>query len=92
MALITNRKFLTGWPYAGLRQMMRARFDRIEVIDLRGDLRRGPRAGILSDMGVFDIQVGTAITIAIAEGRQRSSISTAGRKACSHARPSWGGW
>lgn len=68
VAYISNRKFLTGWPYAGLRRMMRERFDRIEIIDLRGDLRRGPRAGIERDMGVFDIQVGTAITIAIADG------------------------
>jgi len=68
VAYISNRKFLTGWPYAGLRRMMRDRFDRIEIIDLRGDLRRGPRAGIDRDVGVFDIQVGTAITIAIADG------------------------
>ena len=68
IALITNRKYLTGWPYAGLRKMMRDRFDRIEVIDLRGDIRLGPRAGIARDIGVFDIQVGTAITIAIADG------------------------
>jgi predicted helicase len=68
VAFISNRKFLTGWPYAGLRRMMRERFDRIEIIDLRGDVRRGPRAGIERDVGVFDIQVGTAITIAIADG------------------------
>ena len=68
VALITNRKYLTGWPYAGLRKMMRDRFDRIEIIDLRGDLRLGPRAGIARDIGVFDIQVGTAITIAVADG------------------------
>ncbi|KPH82148.1 type ISP restriction/modification enzyme [Bosea vaviloviae] len=68
VAFITNRKFLTGWPYAGLRQMMRRRFDRIEIIDLRGDVRRGERAGVEDDQGVFNIQVGTAITIAIADG------------------------
>ena len=68
VAFITNRKFLTGWPYAGLRRMMRERFDRIEIIDLRGDLRRGPRAGVEGDVNVFDIQVGTAITVAIADG------------------------
>ncbi len=68
VVFITNRKFLTGWPYAGLRQMMRERFDRIEVFDLRGDLRRGPRAGAEGDSGVFDIQVGTAITVAVADG------------------------
>jgi predicted helicase len=48
--------------------MMRERFDKIEIIDLRGDLRRGERAGVDGDQGVFDIQVGTAITIAIADG------------------------
>lgn len=71
IAFITNRKFLTGWPYAGLRQMMRRRFDRIEVIDLRGDVRAGPRAGVEIDQGVFNIMVGTAITLAIADGSKR---------------------
>ena len=51
-----------------MRKMMRDRFDRIEIIDLRGDIRLGPRAGVARDVGVFDIQVGTAITIAIADG------------------------
>jgi predicted helicase len=83
VALITNHTFLTGWPYAGLRQMMRDRFDRIEIIDLRGDLRRGPRAGVEGDVGVFDIQVGTAITIAVADG------SRAGRAADIRYLDSW---
>lgn len=68
VAFITNRKFLTGWPYAGLRRMMCERFDRIEILDLRGDLRRGGRAGVEGDQGVFNIQVGTAITLAVADG------------------------
>jgi predicted helicase len=68
VAFITNRKFLTGWPYAGLRKMMRERFDRIEIFDLRGDVRTGERAGVEADQGVFNIKVGTAITIAIADG------------------------
>ncbi|MDQ3143522.1 MAG: hypothetical protein M3Q57_01400, partial [Pseudomonadota bacterium] len=68
IAFITNRKFLTGWPYAGLRQMMRERFDRIELIDLRGDVRAGPRGDVADDTGVFNIQVGTSITILIADG------------------------
>ena len=68
IAFITNRKFLTGWPYAGLRKMMRERFDRIEVIDLRGDVRTGTRGDVDADQGVFNIMVGTAITLAIADG------------------------
>ena len=68
VAFISNRKFLTGWPYAGLRKMLRERFDRIEIIDLRGDVRAGARAGAERDQGVFNIKVGTCITIAIADG------------------------
>ena len=67
VAFISNRTFLAGKPYAGLRKMLRERFDRIEIIDLRGDVRRGERAGVTSDQGVFNIQVGTAITLAIAD-------------------------
>ncbi len=68
VAFISNRTFLAGKPYAGLRAMLRDRFDRIEIIDLRGDVRRGERAGVDGDQGVFNIQVGTAITLAIADG------------------------
>ena len=68
VAFISNGKYVSGRPYAGLRQMMRERFDRIEIIDLHGDLRKGGRAGVDGDEGVFDIQVGTAITLAIADG------------------------
>jgi predicted helicase len=68
VAFISNRTFLAGKPYSGLRAMLRERFDRIEIIDLRGDVRRGARAGVEGDQGVFNIQVGTAITLAIADG------------------------
>jgi predicted helicase len=70
VAFISNRTFLAGKPYSGLRAMLRERFDRIEIIDLRGDERRGERAGVDGDQGVFNIQVGTAITLAIADGRK----------------------
>ena len=71
VAFITNRTFLAGKPYSGLRQMLRERFDRIEIIDLRGDVRRGARAGVTGDVGVFNIQVGTAIALAIADGSKQ---------------------
>jgi hypothetical protein len=75
IAFISNRKFLTGWPYAGLRKMMRERFDRIEIIDLRGDVRRGERGDVDEDQGVFNIRVGTAITLAIADGHKPEGTS-----------------
>jgi Type ISP C-terminal specificity domain/N-6 DNA Methylase len=73
VAFITNRTYLAGRPYAGLRKMLRERFDRIEIIDLRGDVRRGERAGVEGDQGVFNIQVGTAIMLAIADGSKAKS-------------------
>ena len=77
IAFISNRTFLAGKPYAGLRKMLRERFDRIEIIDLRGDVRRGERAGVDGDQGVFNIQVGTAITLAIADGsRAQDELAT----------------
>ena len=84
VAFITNRKFLTGWPYAGLRKMMRERFDRIEIVDLRGDLRLGGPAGVDGDQGVFNIQVGTAITLAVADGSKAE-----GEPAEVHYHDSW---
>ena len=68
IAFISNRKFLTGWPYAGLRRSLRERFDRIEIVDLRGDVRAGPRGDVADDQGVFNIMVGTCITICVADG------------------------
>lgn len=68
IAFISNRKYITGKPYAGLRQMLRERFDRIEVYDLRGDGRAGERAGVGGDQNVFNILTGVAITVAIADG------------------------
>jgi hypothetical protein len=84
VAFITNRKFLTGKPYAGLRQMMRKRFDRIEIIDLRGDSRLGERAGIEGDQNVFNIQVGVCITLAIADGTKAADA-----EASIHYRDVW---
>jgi predicted helicase len=64
--------------------MLRERFDRIEIIDLRGDVRRGERAGVDADQGVFNVMVGTAITLAIADGTKAE-----GEAADIHYNDSW---
>ncbi len=69
IVFISNRKFLTGKPYAGLRKKLRENFSRIEILDLRGDGRTGARASISNDQNVFDIRVGVCITIAVADGK-----------------------
>ena len=71
VCLITNRTFLAGHPYAGLRQMMRRRFDSIDIVDLRGDSRGALPAGIETDENIFAIQTGVCILIAVASGRPR---------------------
>jgi hypothetical protein len=77
VCLITNRTFLAGHPYAGLRQMLRRRFDTIDIIDLRGDSRGARPASIETDENVFAIQAGVCILIAVATGNVRSAGSEA---------------
>ncbi|HTT81739.1 MAG TPA: N-6 DNA methylase, partial [Stellaceae bacterium] len=77
ICLITNRTFLAGHPYAGLRQLLRRRFDTIDIIDLRGDSRGARPAGVVDDENVFDVQVGVCITIAVATGAARNAHAEA---------------
>jgi SAM-dependent methyltransferase len=68
LSFITNRTFLTGHPYAGVRKCLRERFDKIEIIDLRGDHRGARPAGVEDDENVFDIETGVCILTAYAGG------------------------
>ncbi|GGG40566.1 hypothetical protein GCM10010964_30220 [Caldovatus sediminis] len=72
LCLITNRTFLAGHPYAGLRRMLRRRFDRIEIVDLRGDSRGARPAGVEEDECVFAIQAGVCVVTAVATGAPRA--------------------
>jgi len=71
VCLITNRTFLAGHPYAGLRQMLRQRFDRLEILDLRGDSRGAQPAAVTQDEGVFNIMTGVCILTAMATNTER---------------------
>jgi hypothetical protein len=64
LCLITNRAFLAGRAFGGLRRMLRRRFDTIEIIDLRGDNRGALPAVVDSDEGVFDIETGVCVLTA----------------------------
>ncbi|GAN77463.1 type ISP restriction/modification enzyme [Acidisphaera rubrifaciens] len=77
LCLITNRTFLAGHPYAGLRRMLRQRFERIDIIDLRGDSRGARPAGIAEDENVFAIQAGVCILLAIAPQTARPAETEA---------------
>ena len=73
LAFITNRNFLTGRGFGGLRKMLRERFARIRIIDFRGDRRGARPATVEHDENVFNIEVGVCILIAEATGEDGAS-------------------
>ena len=68
LAFITNRNFLTGRGFGGLRKMLRERFERIRIIDFRGNTRAVRPALVAQDQNVFDIETGVCILVAHASG------------------------
>ena len=68
LAFITNRKFLVGAAFGGLRRMLRRRFGRIRIIDFRGDQRAARPAVVPSDENIFNIEVGVCVILAEAHG------------------------
>ena len=70
LAFITNRGFLTGRGFGGLRQMLRRRFDAIRVLDLRGDSQGTRPATVGVDENVFNIRVGVCVLVAYATGNE----------------------
>jgi GNAT superfamily N-acetyltransferase len=68
VSFVTNRGFLAGRAFGGLRQMLRERFDRIEIVDLRGDNRGALPVGADTDENVFHIETGVCVTTAWSTG------------------------
>ena len=68
LAFITNRNFLTGRGFGGLRKMLRERFDSIRIVDFRGDSRTARPAPVERDQNVFSIKTGVCILVAKADG------------------------
>lgn len=67
VAYITNRNFLTGSGFGGLRMMLRRRFDRIRIIDFRGDRRGARPATVETDQNIFNIETGVCVLVGIAD-------------------------
>jgi predicted helicase len=68
LGFITNRGFLSGRGFGGLRRMLRRRFDSILILDLRGDSQGTRPATVPADENVFNIRVGVCVLIAYATG------------------------
>ena len=62
VAFITNRKFIVGEAYDGMRKHLAADFDTIYILDLGGDAREESE---VSDANVFGITVGVSINFFI---------------------------
>lgn len=67
LSFITNSRWLIGGAFGGMRQMFRRYFDRIYILDLHGDGRAPLPADVELDENVFDIQVGVAIAVCVAD-------------------------
>ncbi|MFQ5894324.1 MAG: type ISP restriction/modification enzyme, partial [Nitrospinota bacterium] len=73
LSFISNRSFLEGGAFSGMRAMFRKRFERIFVIDLHGNKRPALPAHVARDENVFpETQVGITITFCIAGGKKTS--------------------
>ena len=68
VAFITNHNFITGQAFDGMRKHLSDACDKIYLLDLGGNVRKG-HAG---DSNVFDIQVGVSINLFVKK-RQRQS-------------------
>lgn len=81
LAFITNRNFLTGTGFGGLRKMLRERFEHIRVIDFRGENRGALPAIVATDQNVFAIEVGVCVLIAHsrapADGQRQAQVEYA---------------
>lgn len=72
MGLITKNTYLNTSAFKGLRIKLLKSFDQIYVFNLHGKLyEKAPDGG--KDQNVFDIRVGTAILIAVKNGRKNDN-------------------
>jgi hypothetical protein len=72
LGYITNHSFLFNPTFRGMRQHLMTQFDRLDTLNLHGSMKlreRAPDGG--ADENVFDIEPGTAITLARRTGSRK---------------------
>ena len=72
VAFVTNNSFIDGQMFDGMRQHLTDEFDRLYVLDLGGNIRKGQSG----DSNVFGIQVGVSINILV-KSKQNDENPTA---------------
>ena len=68
VAFVTNHNFITGQAFDGMRKHLSDACDKIYLLDLGGNVRKG-HAG---DANVFDIQVGVSINLFVKKHRHQA--------------------
>jgi type I restriction-modification system DNA methylase subunit len=86
IALITDRSFLGGSTFRGMRQSLLSSFDSIRILDLHGNVRGRRKGSLIRDENVFQISQGTAISFLV-----KSSTTSSQLGSFLHA-DLWGRW
>ncbi|MDR3703225.1 MAG: hypothetical protein P4L56_26500 [Candidatus Sulfopaludibacter sp.] len=73
VCFVSNNGFLDQTAFDGMRKHLLLDFDRIDHIDLHGNIRRNPKLSGTTH-NVFGIQVGVGITLAIRKKGSASSL------------------
>ena len=71
VAFVTNHNFITGQAFDGMRKHLSDACDKIYLLDLGGNVRKG-HAG---DSNVFDIQVGVSINLFVKKRQHSGEVA-----------------
>ncbi|RKU30629.1 DNA helicase [Candidatus Poribacteria bacterium] len=71
VAFVTNHNFITGQAFDGMRKHLSEACDKIYLLDLGGNVRKG-HAG---DANVFDIQVGVSINLFVKKRQHSGEVA-----------------
>ena len=71
VALVTNHNFITGQAFDGMRKHLSDACDKIYLLDLGGNVRKGAPG----DSNVFDIQVGVSINLFVKKGQHSDEVA-----------------
>ncbi|WP_370567719.1 type ISP restriction/modification enzyme [Limnothrix sp. FACHB-881] len=65
VSFITDRSFLGGSTFRGMRQSLLSSFDSIRILDLHGNFRGRRKGAVAEDENVFQIGQGTAVSFLV---------------------------
>jgi predicted helicase len=74
VCFVSNNSFVDQLAFDGMRKHLAQHFERIDHIDLHGNVRRNPKLSGTTH-NVFGIQVGVGITLAVKKGGAATKIS-----------------